>query len=38
MEPISLGARCPFLEFLRHVTVSAEVSLGSLPPPDLLIM
>ena len=32
MEPISLGARRPFLEFLRHVTVSAEPLWGSLPP------
>lgn len=32
MEPISLGARCPFLEFLRHVTMSAESLWGSLPP------
>lgn len=32
MEPISLGARRPLLEFLRHVTVSAEPLWGSLPP------
>lgn len=31
MEPITLGAQHPVLEFLRSVTVSAE-ALGSLPP------